>query len=149
MDKPALDLGDIPIRKLTRFEKTHNLQEVTVTASIVQFVNKGDTVSFNADAFNLDQGSMLDALIEQLPGAEINEQGRIHVNGQFIDKLMLNGKDFFKDNQLVLMRNLPAYAVKTSKFMKKHPPSQKSSEKRSGRGEERSAGDGSYPEEKL
>ena len=116
LDKPALDLGDIPIRKLTRFEKTHNLQEVTVTASIVQFVNKGDTVSFNADAFNLDQGSMLDALIEQLPGAEINEQGQIHVNGQFIDKLMLNGKDFFKDNQLVLMRNLPAYAVKNIKI---------------------------------
>lgn len=115
-DKGRKNVGELPIRKLTFFEKSHNLQEVTVTASIVQFVNKGDTISYNADAFALAQGSMLDALIEQLPGAEINENGQIYVNGRFIDKLMLDGKDFFKDNRLVLMQNLPAYAIKNIKI---------------------------------
>lgn len=49
---------------------------------------------YNADAFQLSQGSMLDALIEQLPGAQLNEDGVITVNGKRISSLLVNGKDF-------------------------------------------------------
>lgn len=87
------------------------LQEVTVTASKVKMVMRGDTVVYNADAFRLAEGSMLDALIKQLPGAELKSDGRIYVNGRFVNSLLLNGKDFMKGNNRVLLDNLPYYMV--------------------------------------
>lgn len=114
-NKSIIELGRVAMRPLSNYEKVHNLQELTVTASVVQFVNKGDTISYNANAFALAEGSMLDALVEQLPGVEIRENGQIFVNGRFVEKLMLDGKDFFKGNQLVLLQNLPAYTIKNIK----------------------------------
>lgn len=113
------DTGKLPIRRLSRFEKQIMLGEVTVKASTIAFVNKGDTLQYNADAFNLAQGSMLDALIEQMPGVELRDDGRIYVNGRFVEKLLLDGKDFFKGNQLVVLQNLPAYSVKNIKVYEK------------------------------
>ena len=68
------------------------LEEVTITATKVKFYNKGDTLIYNADAFRLAEGSMLDALIRQLPGTELRSDGRIYVNGKFIENLLLRGK---------------------------------------------------------
>jgi hypothetical protein len=88
------------------------LKEVTVTASKVKFYNNGDTLVYNADAFQLADGSMLDALIRQLPGVELKDDGRIFVNGKFVESLLLNGREFVgKDNHL-LLENLGAYTVK-------------------------------------
>lgn len=57
--------------------KVHAIDEVVVTATKVKFYNKGDTVVYNADAFQLAEGSMLDALVKQLPGVELKSDGRI------------------------------------------------------------------------
>lgn len=108
-------LGSIPIHKLTLSEKRHLLGEVTVTATKVKFYHKGDTIVYNADAFNLAQGSMLDGLIEQLPGVELNSDGVIKVNGKPVESLLLNGKDFFKGKNSVMLENMPAYMVKDVK----------------------------------
>lgn len=56
---------------------------------------KNDTLVYNADAFQLSQGSMLDALIEQLPGVQLKDNGVITVNGKMVSSLLVNGKDFF------------------------------------------------------
>ncbi len=92
-------------------EKTVNLDEVTVTATKVKLYHKGDTIVFNADAFQTSEGSTLDALIRQLPGVELKSDGKIYVNGRFVESLLLNGKDFFADNK-VMLENLGAYTVK-------------------------------------
>lgn len=92
-------------------EKVINLNEVVVKATKVKFYLKGDTLIYNADAFQLAEGSMLDALIRQLPGAELRANGKIFVNGRFVENLLLNGKDFFKGNNRVLLDNLPNYMV--------------------------------------
>lgn len=60
----------------------------------------------------LPEGSMLDALIVQMPGVEIKDGGKIYVNGRFVETLLLNGKDFFKGDQNVMLENIGAYAVK-------------------------------------
>lgn len=88
------------------------LDEVEVKATKVKIAYKGDTVIFNADAFNVPDGSMLDALIKQLPGVELKSNGEIYVNGRKVDYLTLNGKDFFKGNNKVMLENLPHYTVK-------------------------------------
>lgn len=95
---------------MTRAAK--RLDEVTVTASKVKFYYRGDTLVYNADAFMLAEGSMLDALIEQLPGVELKSNGEIIVNGKKVDNLLLNGKDFFSSDRKLLLDNLGAYTVK-------------------------------------
>lgn len=87
------------------------LAEATVTASKVIFYHKGDTVIYNADAFVLAEGSMLDALISQLPGVKIDGNGVITANGRKVENLLLDGKDLFNGNGGILLDNLPAYTV--------------------------------------
>ena len=95
------------------------LGEVTVKATKVKIYTRGDTVVYNADAFQLAEGSMLDALIRQLPGVELKDDGRILVNGRYVENLLLNGEDFFKGEPSVMLENLPAYAVKDVKVYDK------------------------------
>lgn len=103
-----LDLDPI---YLTR-ERRHELNEVSVTATKVKFYNRGDTIVYNADAFQLAEGSMLDALIEQLPGVTIDDNGVIKVNGRTVESLILNGKDFFNGNKELMLKNIGSYMVK-------------------------------------
>ena len=88
------------------------MREVTITASKVKFYYKGDTIIYNADAFILAEGSMLDALLRQLPDVEMKSDGRIYHQGQFVDDLLLNGKEFFRHDRKLMLENLPAYTVK-------------------------------------
>lgn len=107
---------DIPVVFLQR--ATKKLGNVTVTASKVKFYNKGDTIVYNADAFQLAEGSMLDALIAQLPGAELNSDGQIKINGEFVETLLLNGRDFFKGDNKIMLENIGAYTVKNIEVYK-------------------------------
>lgn len=100
-------------------QKAQTIDEVVVTATKVKFYSKGDTLIYNADAFQMADGSMLDALIKQLPGAELKSDGRIFVNGRFIESLLLNGKDFFRSDNSIMLQNLPTYAVNTVKVYEK------------------------------
>lgn len=103
-------------------EERYTLKEVSVVASKVMFYYRGDTLVYNADAFQLAEGSMLDALVKQLPGVELKEGGRIYHNGKFVQNLLLNGKDFFRGNQELMLDNLPSYTVKEIKVYDKDTP---------------------------
>lgn len=103
---------EVPNIYLRPEAKVNDLGEVVVKASKVKFYNKGDTIVYNADAFQLPEGSMLDALVKQLPGVEIKDGGAIYVNGRYVESLLLNGKDFFNGNNEVMLDNLGAYLVK-------------------------------------
>lgn len=101
---------DIPVVFLERAPRM--LKEVTVTTSKIKFYNKGDTLVYNADAFQLAEGSMLDALIAQLPGVELSPDGQIKVNGKFVESLLLNGKEFMDGDNNLMLENIAAYTVK-------------------------------------
>lgn len=106
------------MRRLTATEE-RRLGEATVTATKIKFFMKNDTLVYNAGAFQLQEGSMLDALIAQLPGAELKPDGRIFVKGRYVESLLLNGRDFFKGDNTVLLDNLPAYMVHQVKVYEK------------------------------
>lgn len=89
----------------------HELQEVTVKATKIKMVMHGDTIVYNADAFNLAEGSMLDALVARLPGARLTRDGQIFVNGRLVKSLLVNGRDFFSGNPKMALENLPSYTV--------------------------------------
>ena len=88
-----------------------DLDEVVVKATKIKMQYKGDTIIYNADAFNLPDGSMLDDLIRQMPGAELKDNGEIFINGRKLDFLTLNGKDFFGNNSKIMLDNLPYYII--------------------------------------
>ncbi|MBR6826698.1 MAG: hypothetical protein IKM76_00860, partial [Prevotella sp.] len=92
-----------------------NLDEVVVTATKVKMYYRGDTIVYDATAFKLPDGSMLDDLIHQMPGVTIEEYGQIFVNGRKIDELQLGSRSFMRGNSKVLMENLPYYTVKDIK----------------------------------
>ena len=105
--------GDMELRKV------RNLKEVSVTATKIKMFWKGDTLVYNADAFQLPDGSILDDLVRQLPGVTLKEGGEIFVNGRKVDELLLGSRSFFRGNSKVLLDNLPYYTVKNLKVYEK------------------------------
>lgn len=95
------------------------LDELVVKATKIKMVHRGDTIVYNADAFNLEEGSMLDALVRQLPGAELTSEGEIKVNGEKVEELTLNGRDFFKGNNKAMLENLPSFTVRNIEVYRK------------------------------
>ena len=72
---------------------------------------KGDTLVYNADSFQNGTERKLEDILEKLPGVEINEQGQIEVEGKVVNKLMVNGKDFFDGDTKLATKNIPSKAV--------------------------------------
>ncbi|ARV11638.1 TonB-dependent receptor [Gilvibacter sp. SZ-19] len=72
---------------------------------------KGDTLVYNADSFNTGTERKLGDVLENLPGVEINEDGQIEVEGKVVNKLMVNGKDFFDGDTKLATENIPSNAV--------------------------------------
>ena len=91
------------------------LNEVVVKATKVKMYYKGDTIVYDATAFKLPDGSMLDDLIHQMPGVTINDDGQIFVNGRMVEELQLGSRTFMRGNKKVLMENLPYFTVKDIK----------------------------------
>ena len=112
-----IDIGTLQMRKT----RSLNLDEVVVTATRVKFFYRGDTLVYDATAFQLPEGSMLDDLIRQLPGVTLNDKGEIFVNGRKVDELLLGSRSFFGGNKKVLMENLPYYTVKNLKVHREKP----------------------------
>ncbi len=114
---------DIPVIYMRRAPKV--LNEVVVKTSKIKFYHKGDTLVYSADAFQLAEGSMLDALIAQLPGVELNTNGQIKVNGEFVESLLLNGKEFMDGNKSAMLENIAAYTVKDVQVYESQTPEAK------------------------
>lgn len=101
-----------------KFEDDNNvyLNEVAVHATRVKLCYKGDTIEVDARAFKLSEGSMLESLVRNVPGCELHDNGDIYMNGRKVDFLTLNGKDFFKGNNRIMLDNLPYYTVDKLQF---------------------------------
>lgn len=113
--KYAYSLGYIKMDK----KNLIHMKEVSVNATMIRMVYKGDTLIYNAAAFKTAQGSMLDRLIAMLPGFELHPNGQIFVNGRQVSSLLINGEDFFKGTPSVALNNLPAYMVDKVKVYKR------------------------------
>lgn len=100
---------------LMRKKSETNLSQVNIKATQVKMYWKGDTIVYDASAFKLPDGSMLDDLIRQMPGVTMNDGGEIFVNGRKIDELQLGSRSFMGGNSKVMLENLPYYTVKNIK----------------------------------
>ena len=72
---------------------------------------RGDTIVYNADSFNRGDEKKLGDVLKNLPGLEINDDGEIQVEGKTVQKVMVEGKDFFDGDSKLATKNIPANAV--------------------------------------
>jgi len=87
------------------------LSEAVVVGKAPDIVVKGDTVEYNADSYRVQESAVLEDLIKKIPGAEIDSDGKIKVNGKDISKILVDGKEFFSDDPKTASKNLPAKIV--------------------------------------
>jgi hypothetical protein len=72
---------------------------------------RGDTIIYNADSFKNGTERKLGDVLEKIPGVEINENGQIEIEGNALQKLTVNGKDFFDGDTKLATQNIPSNAV--------------------------------------
>ena len=87
------------------------LQEATITAQAAQVQVKGDSLVYNADAYRLPPGSALEDLIKRLPGATIEEDGTVKINGKAVSKILIDGKEYFINDKNVALKNIPTNII--------------------------------------
>ncbi len=113
-EKKSAALGTMPLEP-----GDITLQGATVTAKATKMEIKGDTFMYNASAYRVPEGAYLESLVDQLPGVEIDDNGGITINGKTVSQIRVDGKDFFKGDNSVAMKNLPADYVKKIKAYEK------------------------------
>ncbi|GAA4758841.1 MULTISPECIES: TonB-dependent receptor [Flavobacterium] len=72
---------------------------------------KGDTIIYNADSFKNGTERKLEDVLKKLPGVEVNKDGEIEVEGKKVQKVMVEGKDFFDGDTKIATKNIPADAL--------------------------------------
>ena len=105
-DKQPTALGNVALEV-----DAVQLKEAVVTANLPKMMIKDDTVVYNADAYRVPEGAVIEALVEALPGAKIDDDGGITINGKAVKKFKLDGRDFMTGNNEAVMKNLPSYVI--------------------------------------
>lgn len=100
-------------------EQTQMLAETVVTAKAVEMTVVEDTIQFNAAAFTVPEGSVVEELIKKLPGVELDDDGNITVNGKNVSQILVDGKEFFGNDRSITLKNLPADIVDKIKTFEK------------------------------
>ncbi|MCR4919031.1 MAG: outer membrane beta-barrel protein [Prevotella sp.] len=98
----AADLGYI-----TMSEDETVLRDVEVVGTQAKVQVSGDSLVFNASAYPVPEGSTLEALLKLLPGAKVDEEGNITINGKTVNKILVDGKEFFLNDKEVALKNIP------------------------------------------
>lgn len=101
-----IDLGTIVLK-----EKKALLESVEVVAERIPIRMNGDTLEYSGDAFKTEEHDNVEALLKKLPGVQVDRDGTIKAQGETVDRILVDGKEFFGDNPEVAMKNLPAGAI--------------------------------------
>ena len=92
------------------------LKEAVVTGRAAQVVVRKDTLVFNPEAIRTPEGSAIEELIKRMPGAEVDEDGNITINGKEVKKILLDGKEFMLGDIETAIKNLPINIIQNVKF---------------------------------
>ena len=87
------------------------LKEATVTAQAQKVVLKEDTFVYNASAYRTPEGSTIEELVKRLPGAQIDDDGKITINGKEVKKILIDGKEFMTGDTKTAMKNIPTSII--------------------------------------
>ncbi|HYF30518.1 MAG TPA: outer membrane beta-barrel family protein [Chitinophagaceae bacterium] len=107
-DGQQADMG-----KLSLILKSQLLAEVVVSQKLGAIRIKGDTTVYMADSFKVKEGANVEELLKKMPGIQVNKNGEITAQGEKVQKVLVDGEEFFSDDPAVVTQNLRADAVKT------------------------------------
>jgi hypothetical protein len=102
----VFDIGELELKPYSQ-----KLDEVTVTAEKPPVVVKKDTIEFNADSFKPRENSTVEDLLKKLPGVEVDNDGTIRAQGEKVQRMTVDGKNFFGSDPKIASKNLPADVV--------------------------------------
>lgn len=109
------DLGNIPL-----LTKVQLLEEVIVKQKIAAIRMRGDTTEYRADSFRVSANANVQELLRKMPGITVNGKGEITAQGQKVEKVLVDGEEFFSDDPAVVTQNLRADNIdKVQAFDKK------------------------------
>jgi hypothetical protein len=81
---------------------------------------KGDTTEFKADSFKVQPNASVEDLLKKLPGIQVDKNGKITAEGETVQKVLVDGEEFFGDDPTLVTKNLRADMVdKVQVFDKK------------------------------
>ncbi|WP_353130282.1 outer membrane beta-barrel protein [Parapedobacter pyrenivorans] len=98
-------IGSLTIPLLPEYRA---LEEVAIIAAPPAAVLKGDTTEFDAAAFSTEPYADADALVMQIPGVEIDEDGQVKAQGEDVQRIIVDGKEFFSTDPRIALKTLPA-----------------------------------------
>jgi hypothetical protein len=114
-DGKTKDMGNIPM--ITR---SHLLTEFVFEQNRGAIKVKGDTIEYVADSFKTKDNATVEELLKKLPGLQVDKNGQVTAQGEKVQKILVDGEEFFSDDPAVVTKNLQANAVdKVQVFDKK------------------------------
>ncbi len=103
--------GNMKVADVMMREDAQLMAEATVTGKMPEMTVVDDTVMYNADAFKLPDGALVEELIKKLPGIVVDDEGNYTWNGKSIAQILVDGKEFFGTDMDIVLKNLPAEIV--------------------------------------
>ncbi len=107
------------VKNFIMYEGPDQLDAVNITYQMPVSI-KGDTIVYDADSFTNGTEDRLGDVLQKLPGVEVNEDGDITVEGQAVEKVQVEGKDFFEGDSRLATKNIPADAVSKVEVLKNY-----------------------------
>ncbi len=86
--------------------KSRLLADVVIKGKAAAIKFKGDTTEFNASSYNITPNSKVEDLLRQLPGIQVDKDGKITAQGKAVNKILVDGEEFFGDDPTLVTRNI-------------------------------------------
>jgi len=103
--------ADLKIDDISLAISVAELDELVVSAEHVPIVVKSDTLEYNADAFSTRPNAVVEDLLRRMPGIEVEDDGSIKAQGEDVQQVLVDGKEFFGNDPKIATKNLPADAI--------------------------------------
>jgi hypothetical protein len=102
---------NIGLGKIKLLPDSRTLEEILVKTEYPPVVVRKDTIEFNAASFKTLPTAIVEDLFKKLPGVSIDENGNITVNGRRVNRIQVDGRDFFSGDVRMATKNLPANII--------------------------------------
>ena len=102
---------NVDMGKVTMLADAIMLKGAQITAQAQKVVLKEDTFIYNSAAYRTPEGSTIEQLVKRLPGAQVDESGKITINGKEVKKILVDGKEFMTGDTKTAMKNIPTSII--------------------------------------
>ena len=103
--------ADVDLGSVTMTMEAIEIDSLVVSIEHVPFINRRDTLSYNVNAFPTPPNAVVEELLRRLPGIEVDTDGTITAQGEEVQNVLVDGREFFGRDPRIATRNLPADAV--------------------------------------